>query len=145
MSKNKIILIACLIFLLPIVMIGCSSKEEKILPKIPDEAIEMAKDQIKGDSIGDTSIQIKDDEIILSVITSPAVNEKFSKDVGERFARLLATFTATINKDVDLEPPSNENLGRIYDYYDLQIIVGSGFNNVIGHGAKAAGSRVLVW
>ena len=97
-------------------MIGCSSKEEKILPKISDEAIEMAKDQIKGDSIGDTSIQIKDDEIILSVITSPAVNEKFSKDVGERFARLLATFTATINKDVDLEPPSNENLGGIYNY-----------------------------
>jgi len=144
MNKKKIVYVG-LIFLLTIILMGCSSEKEKVLPKISDEAIEMAKDQIKGDFVGDTSIQIDDDKIILTIIVSPSANEDFSKDVGERFARLLASFTSVTNKDVDLEGPTNESLGEIYDYYDLQIIVGSGPENVIVRGAKSSGSRVLVW
>lgn len=144
MHKKQIIYIG-LIFLLTIALMGCNSEEEKVLPKISDEAVEMAKDQIKSDFVKDASIQIDDDKIILAIIVSPSVNEEFSKDVGERFARLLATFTSVTNKDVDLKGPSNESLGEIYDYYDLQIIVGSGPENVIVHGAKSSGSRVLVW
>ena len=144
MNKKQIVYIG-LIFLLTIVLMGCSSEKEKVLPKISDEAIEMAKDQIKSDFVGDTSIKIDDDEIILGIIVSPSANEDFSKDVGERFARLLASFVSATNKDVDLKSPTNESLGEIYDYYDLHIIVGTGPENVIVHGAKSSGSRVLVW
>lgn len=148
MSKKIVSFSIILMFSLAIIISGCTSGEEdKVLPEIPDEAIGMAKDQIKGDSVGDTSIDIDKEkkEIVLAVIVSHSANEIFAKDVGERFARLLSSFTSALNKDIDLKGPTNESLGEIYDYYDLHIIVGTGPNNVIVHGAKAKGSRVLVW
>ena len=133
-----------LFLILAIFLSGCSGGEKKVLPKISQEAIQMAIDQIvQFEYVKDAAVTIKDKTISLAVVTSPLVSKNYAKDVGENFVRLFGTFTAVA--DNDLEAPTNDSYGGIYEYYDLLICVGTGADNIIVSGAKVTGAKRISW
>lgn len=124
-----------LLFILTIITTGCGGGEKKVLPKISQEAIQMAIDQImQSDYVKDAAITIKEETISLAIIVSPLTSKNYAKDVGESFVRLFGSFTAVT--DSELEAPTNDSYGGIYEYYDLLICVGTGADNIIVSGAK---------
>lgn len=133
-----------LFLVLAIFLSGCSGGEKKVLPNISQEAIQMAIDQIvQFEYVKDAAVTIKDKTISLAVVTSPMVSKNYAKDVGESFVRLFGTFTAVA--DSELEAPTNDGYGGIYEYYDLLICVGTGTDNIIVSGAKVTGARRISW
>ena len=141
--KRKYFLVV-LVLILAILLSGCSGGEKKVFPNISQEAIQMAIDQIvQFEYVKDAAVTIKDKTISLAVVTSPLVSKNYAKDVGENFVRLFGTFTAVA--DNDLEAPTNDSYGGIYEYYDLLICVGTGADNIIVSGAKVTGAKRISW
>ena len=133
-----------LFFVLTIMTTGCGGGEKKVLPEISQEAIQMAIDQIvQSEYVKDAAVTIKDRTISLAVVTSPLVSKNYAKDVGESFVRLFGSFTAVT--DSELEAPTNDSYGGIYEYYDLLICVGTGTDNIIVSGAKVTGAKYISW
>jgi len=133
-----------LFFVLTIMTTGCGGGEKKVLPEISQEAIQMAIDQIMQlEYVEDAAVTIKDRTISLAVVTSPLASKNYAKDVGESFVRLFGTFTAVTN--IELEAPTNDNYGGIYEYYDLLICVGTRTDNIIVSGAKVTGAEHISW
>lgn len=144
MKKLTVILLVILFSVLTIMTTGCGGGEKKVLPEISQEAIQMAIDQIvQSEYVKDAAVTIKDKTISLAVITSPLVSENYAKDVGESFVRLFGSFTAVT--DSELEAPTNDSYGGIYEYYNLLIYVGTGTDNIIVSGAKVTGARHISW
>jgi hypothetical protein len=138
-----------LFLILAMFLVGCGGGEKKVLPNISQEAIQMAIDQIvQFEHVKDAAVTIKDKTISLAVVTSPLVNKNYAKDVGESFVRLFGTFAAVA--DSELEAPTNDSYGGIYEYYDyeyydLLICVGTGTDNIIVSGAKVTGAKRISW
>jgi len=131
--------------MLIVTVAGCGGGEEKILPKISQEAIQMATDQImQAEYVKDAAAGVKDKTISMVVIVSPLVSHR-AKDIGDNFVRLLGTFTAVF--DDDLESPTKDSYGSIYDYYDVLISVrtGAGEDNIVEMGAKASIASSIRW
>jgi len=140
--KRKILLVGLFLVLI-ITVAGCGGGEEKILPKISQDAIDMAIGVITdSEYVPDAAVLVKDKTISMSVVISPLVSHR-AKDIGDNFVRLLGTFTAA--NDSNLDPPSNDSHGSIYDYYDLLINVGTGSNNIFVSGGKARGAMNIRW
>jgi len=57
--------------------------------------------------------------------------------------RLFGSFTAVT--DSELEAPTNDSYGGIYEYYDLLICIGTGTDNIIVSGAKVTGAKHISW
>lgn len=137
--------------LLLLLLVACSSSEEtgeqNELPEISESAIEHAYDVINDyDMVKDSYIEVsKDDKKITLVIqVNAATNEEYAKDLGDSFVRALASGAATYSED-DLRTPSKDDLGEIYDYYDLHVGIGSGPDNFIVQGAKVTSSPKITW
>lgn len=45
----------------------------------------------------------------------------------------------------DLKSPSKDNLGELYDYYDLQVGVGTGPDDFIAQGAMVTNASKITW
>ena len=162
--KNKIILTILLIFM-AFSVFGCgendkyrlekdiresiNQKQEEVnkeeeLPEISQKAKNITVEEIeKHELIKDAYIKIEEDQIVLALQVNYSINEETAKELGENFARLLASMSASFNDK--FKYPTKDNLGSIYDYYDLQIVVGTGTENIIIHGAKAKIAKNINW
>lgn len=87
------------------------------------EEEEMVQDAHVGLYEDDTQIRI-----VLQV--NHATNEEHAEDLADSAIRWLAS-QASQHPDNELDTPSNEYLGELYDYYDLRVGVGTSADNFI--------------
>lgn len=148
--NRKIILILLVIFLVPLLAsCGGEEKEEVELPEISEFAIEQATEAIENNDvvpdvnreiIRDAHIKVTDKgDVIIAIQTITEIPEEEAKEIGENAARLLAGLVE------DLEGPSKDYLGEIYDYYNLKVGVGTDEKNFIVQGAKVKGAKKITW
>lgn len=117
------------------------------IPEVSEEAMNHAYDIINDyDMVKDSHIEVseEDKKITLAIQVGAATNEDHAKDLGDNFVRALASGVAIYSED-DLESPSKDNLGELYDYYDLHVGVGTDADNFIVQGAKVTGSPKITW
>jgi len=115
------------------------------LPAIPTEAQEMAISEIKKDTlVKDAAVVIEGDTINLAIVVNAATNEEHAKRLGDNFVRMLASFTAFFNEN-DLKGPTKDYLGELWDYYNLNIGVGTGPDHFIVQGAKVKTAQKITW
>lgn len=132
------------LFLFALLVTGCGSGEEKELPNIPDEAKQLAIDQVKQyDEVQDAYVGVEGDEISLAIVVQPGTSEETAKELGDNFARLVSSMAASLNDE--LKGTAKDNLGEIYNYYDLHVGVGTGPDDFIVQGAKVTGSNNITW
>lgn len=146
MKKRLLILIT---ILLSALLVACSESENDVeeVPEISDLALEHAYSIINDyDMVKDSHIEVLEEEkkIILAIEVNAATNEEHAKELGDNFARALAS-GASIYSEVELKSPENEYLGELYDFYDLQIGVGTGADNFIAQGAKVKSASKITW
>ncbi|RDY70280.1 hypothetical protein DXT76_13470 [Halobacillus trueperi] len=117
------------------------------LPKIPDEALEVAYSEIsKYDLVKDSHIEIDTEkgEITMALIVNASTNKEYAEELGDSFARLLSSFTSTFG-DEDLRSPGKDDLGELYEHYDLVVGVGDGYGEYIAMGAKVPTAPSITW
>lgn len=110
--------------------------------KIVDVTI---RDIKKYDYIKDVYISVDEsnNEIDITVQISFAENADTAKMAGEDVARYLAAMAGNANSSFKL--PGNDDLGGIYDKYDLLIYVDGGNENFSLYGAKVTTSNRITW
>lgn len=139
---RKLLLI--LLVLISVSIVACGGDEKVALPEIPEEAINMAVDQIKQEEIvKDAAVVVKGNGISLAVVVYYATNEITARQIGENFVRLLGSMTASLSEE--LNGPSKDHLGDLYNHYDLLITVASNSNKIIVQGAKIRGGSDISW
>ncbi|MDX6152815.1 hypothetical protein [Marinococcus sp. PL1-022] len=82
--------------------------------------------------------------ISLAIVVESATNEDYAKDLADSFIRSLSS-GASIYGNEDLESPDKNNLGELYNYYDLHVVVATSSEEYIIQGFKAKGSQSLVY
>lgn len=122
--------------LLAALLSGCAGKP----PAVPDAAVDHAYSTINGyPEVRDSLVQIEDRDIGLVLVVPPATSTGTARQLGENFARALAAGAAIHDREFSL--PSGNNLGSLYEHYNLQIVVAWSPDNVIVQGAKARGAN----
>jgi len=127
-----------------------SDKDKKStdeIPNINEEAMNHAYDIINDyDMVKDTHIEVseEDKKITLAIIVNAATNEEHAKELGDNFARALASGVSIYSED-DLESPSKDNLGELYDSYDLQVCIGTSPDDFIARGAMVTNASKITW
>lgn len=122
-------------------------EDESFLPTISEEAIKFAVNEILyNKDVVDAAVNVKEEEksIVLAVQVNYLVNEEKAKELGESFARLLATFAADSEKT---RMPGMDLSNTIYDYYDLHVIVGTGpgLHERLAYGVKSSIGYNIAW
>ncbi|PZM64825.1 hypothetical protein [Paenibacillus dendritiformis] len=127
---------------------GSEDSLGKELPIITDEIKEFALSIITGyDAVKDAHIEVATEktQIILALQVDASTSKDVAKELGDNFARALASGAAILGER-DLKSPTKDNLGNLYDYYDLQIGVGTGNDSkFIARGAKVTDSPKITW
>lgn len=97
------------------------------------------------DYIVDVSINVDEGEkvIYIAVQVPTAINEDTAKMAGEDVARYLASQACNANKD--FKAPGSDDIGGIYDRYDLLIYVDDGIGNINLYGAKVISADRITW
>ena len=137
--KYSILLLVALLLLFA----GCSStKKAATLPPISQEAIDTATQEIKDNpEVREANIEVNNDEIYLSIIVGAGTEKEKAQDLGENYARLLATYAA----EGQLKPPAGNSLGDLYKFYTLEIGVGTGPYDFIAQGVKLTDRDTINW
>ncbi|WP_232696115.1 hypothetical protein [Brevibacillus daliensis] len=121
-----------------------SSKETSTTEKpkiaITDEAIKNTIEYAKkfNNNVRDAAVLVEGDKVTLAATVGFATSEEAAKEVGDGIIRLLAS-------EVDGKGPTKDYYGELYDHYSLMVVVGTPDTKPIVMGAKAKGSRFLVW
>lgn len=109
------------------------------MPRVESSIIEMTVNQMKQDPlVKDAYISVEGDRITLALQVNAATSEDKAKELGENFARLLASLSGA-------GAPTKEYLGGLWDSYTLQIGVGTGPDNFIVQGAKVPTGKTIKW
>lgn len=97
------------------------------------------------DYIVDVSINVDESEkeIDIAVQVPTAINEDTAKMAGEGVARYLASQACNANKN--FKAPGSDDIGGIYDSYDLLIYVDDGMGNIDLYGAKVISADQITW
>lgn len=114
---------------------------------INDQAKNHAYDIINDyEMVKDSHIKVSetDEEITLAIIVNNATNEEHAKELGDNFARALASGVAIFSEE-NLESPSKEYLGELYEIYDLDIGVGTSPDDFIARGYMISGGSNITW
>lgn len=124
-----------------------SDKKKAELPDIPKQAIEHAYDVLSDyEMVKDPYIEVskKKNLITFAIQVNAATSKEHAKELGDNFVRALAS-GVSIYSEKDLKSPGHKNLGEIYDYYDIQIGIGSGPDNFIVRGEKVTSASKITW
>ena len=136
----KKILIITIISLLLIITSSCTPAEP---PEIQENWLTVSAEVLK------MNIEVDDAEIIrdggkLSFYIVPSGEREVSidrmRELGIDFLKIFAGYAV----DGDIAGPTDDSLGEIYDYYDVEIIV-EGPTTVLEKGTKARGSKEIIW
>ncbi|MFC1800027.1 hypothetical protein ACFL2Z_03845 [Candidatus Eisenbacteria bacterium] len=115
-------------------ILGCGSEAPP--PQVTDEEMSLAIEEIESDPVViDAAVQQEGKKLSLAVIVTPGTSKTEAMEVGERFVRLVKTFS----KDT---PPQKEVGKGIYDY-----LVGVYYpgNVELALGAKVSFARSISW
>lgn len=118
------------------------AEAESDLPVINENAKDFSYDiMLDYEMVQDAHIEVDEEDgtISLALIVGAATDEEYAKDLADSFARSLAS-GAGIYGENDIESPSNEYLGELYDHYDLIVGVATSTEEMIVQGAKVTGS-----
>lgn len=96
--------------------------------------------------VKDSHIEVseEDHEITLAIIVNNATNEEHAKELGDNFARALAS-GVSIYSEENIESPSKDFLGELYEVYDLDIGVGTSPDDFITRGYMTSGGSNITW
>src|SRR5699024_1780870 len=120
------------------------NKGQEEIPDISEYAMNHAYDIINDyDMVKDSHIEVskEDKKITLVIIVNAATNEEHAKELGDNFTRALASGVSIYSED-DLESPSKDNLGEIYD---LHVGIGTSPDNFIDQAAMVTSASKITW
>lgn len=109
----------------------------------------VASEMVEGyDYIKDVHIEVNEDEreidIIVQVVSSTDIDT--AKMAGEDVARYLAAQASySTNSHWSYKAPGNDNLGSLYDRYDLLLYIDDGESMLNIYGAKVTSSDSITW
>ncbi|MED0704885.1 hypothetical protein [Aneurinibacillus aneurinilyticus] len=113
-------------------------------PTISNEIKELTQYEIKRKKeVTDAYIDVKDTKIILALTVRPGTSKEKAKELGDDFVRSLGGLVAAMNSN--LSGPTKDNLGELWNYYDVHIGVGTGPDNFIAEGYKVTTSPKISW
>lgn len=103
------------------------------------------RDMKQYDYVRDIYISIDESkkDVNITVQVPSATDKDTAKMAGEDVARYLAAMAGSANSYFKL--PGSEDLGGIYDNYDLLIYVDDGYKNIALYGAKVTTSDKITW
>ena len=124
------------------------SIENEEMPEISEDAIEYAYDVILAyDDVKDAHVTVEEDDqaISLAIQVGAAMNEELAKELADSFVRALSTGVSIYSENAELNSPSGDDLGELYDYYNLLVVVGSSPEHTIIQGAKVKTAKNITW
>lgn len=123
-------------------LIGCNKKD---LPNISQDEINATQNEMnKNKEVSDSYIEVKENTIIFAITVKESnLSEEKAKDLADTFTRLLSSQVANNNKDMNM--PNKDNLGGIYEYYDINVGIGTSSDNIMYQGSKVAGAEKITW
>jgi len=124
------------------------TEENVQLPEIPEAAMKHAYDIILGyDEVKDAHVEVnkEDKTISMAIQVGASINEETARELADSFVRALSSGVAFYNDEDELEPPKNDYLGELYDYYNLLVVVGSSPEHTIVDGAKVREAKNISW
>lgn len=135
MKKKSLLLVLVLCL---VMLVGCGSVEEKELTPISEEMIEITIETLnEADDVLDSHIEVKDDKIIIAIITD--VNDKeYAKLLGEEAVKLFGDIVAM---NSDLIGSTDESYGEIYNEYAVSVAVGTSADNILAQGYRIASDK----
>lgn len=93
------------------------------LPTINKDALQSAmKEMNEHSEVLNASIGVEDETIYCSLNVEKKTTKAEKEQLGETCAKTLA---ANVSEDTKLKGPSGDYLGEIYDYYVLEITIGT--------------------
>lgn len=113
---------------------------------ITDDMIELAGKALKkNQDISDCDIIPQEGTLGIAVIVKPGTTDARGKELAVAYVRALSGAAAAAY--TELEGPSKERLGTLYDYYELVISVGTGASEkeLIAKGTKVKGAKDIYW
>ncbi|MDO7281755.1 hypothetical protein Q5W88_01230 [Shouchella clausii] len=114
-----------------------TSDEGKISNEAIDYAIEIISDY---EEVQDSAVTHNDEEIVLALVVSPSTNQETQQQLLDNFARALGSGVSIFG---DYEMPTADDLGSIYDEYNLQVVSGTSAEDVQVHGAKNKNAKSI--
>ncbi len=103
------------------------------------------RDMTENDYIKDVYIEVDEGkkEIDIVVQVPSGTDEDTAKMAGEDVARYLAACASWVNEHYKI--PGSDDIGGIYDTYNLLIYVDDGLHNYDIYGAKVTTSKKITW
>lgn len=124
------------ILVLALALAGCSAP-----PEIPQAAIDHAYDVMAGyQGVRETLVTVKDGRVQLVIVTDPSITPQYARQLGDNFARALAS-GAAIHRPKDFKTPAKDYLGGLYEKYDLEVVVAWSADNIIAQAVKTKGAN----
>jgi tetratricopeptide (TPR) repeat protein len=113
---------------------------------VTDEMIEIAtKTLLKNIDAVDATVIPQNDTLGVAIIVAPGTTSERAQIMAVEYLKALAgAASATYS---DLNAPSKESLGQLYDFYELVITIGTGFDEeeFIARGTKVKGAKAIFW
>lgn len=126
---------------------ACGDETSAEIPGIKDTSIDGANEVIQDEDLAKDSfidVDKEENEIIITIQVNAETNEEKAKSLSDSIVRSLSSQVAA-QDDNDMEGPSKDYLGELWDHYDLQIGVGTNKDNFIVQGAKVTSADKITW
>ncbi len=136
-----------LIFLSIMVVMGLTGckkyTDKKEIPIISDKIIQSSVDTMAAhEEVKEASIEIKGKEIKFSALLDLSVDKEKSKELGEYFVYIFSFNIA--NESKNLKGPTKDDLGDIYDYYNIDVNL-SHLDKETLKGIKKTTEKKITW
>lgn len=135
---KKILYILCSVLVLAS-LAGCTSKR----PEISEEALVGSAQIIESNAeIDDAEVIVEKNKIKLYIAPlDVSASDERLRELGVDFMKILGGYTA----GDELEAPTEESYGELYDYYDAEIIIEGEHGAVLDKATKAKGKNEIIW
>ncbi|MBC8587525.1 hypothetical protein [Paratissierella segnis] len=134
---KKILYILCVTLAL-VSLAGCTSR-----PEISEEALGGSAQILESNvEVDDAEIIVEKNKIMFYIAPlDVSSSDERLRELGVDFVKVLGGYTA----GEELEAPTEEYYGELYDYYDVEIIIEGEHGAVLDKATKAKGKNEIVW
>ncbi|MFA8439869.1 hypothetical protein [Pueribacillus sp. YX66] len=114
------------------------------LPTVDEKIFQSTMNEMnRHPEIMNAVIGIEDDTIYCSLHVNDTLTRTEKEQLGEMCAKTLAT---TVSQDTNIKGPSDDDLGELYDYYVLEIMIGTdNENDEIIFARKHTNNKGFTW